>query len=115
MKIAIVGHSYVRRLQEDSAHSIHLDLAKNEIAYFGLSGGTIMPGPKCLRDLTARILNAHPGIIFLHLGENGIGNGHLAVTVAEEVRTWVLELLSEEQWCLSDSCFHSPEWRTTDT
>jgi hypothetical protein len=79
MRAVLLGHSYVRRLSEymeadGNRKNLGLDPAQVEVRCLALGGATVRDGGKCVRHLLHDVLAFRSSIIYIHVGENDVGN-----------------------------------------
>ena len=77
----VFGHSFVHRLESfvhDNSNrgwlNLGLDGTDVQVEFFGLGGGTLRPGPKCVQrqEFTDIIANYNPHCVFLQIGGNNL-------------------------------------------
>jgi len=101
LKMMVVGHSYITRMDHFLSQVNNLDLAffrqwsHFSVEFCGLPGATIFSGRKCLHSLLPQILQKKPDVVFLQIGENDISNGHRGVGVAAKIVDVVQLLLND--------------------
>ena len=76
----VFGHSFVHRLESFVHNSnrgwlnLGLDETDVQVEFFGLGGGTLRPGPKCIQrqDFTDIIAIYNPHCVFSQIGGNDL-------------------------------------------
>lgn len=94
--VAIVGHSYVRRLRDSSFANMEYNDNQVVSFYFGQGGATLMShcGVRSIEYQLNRSLSVQPNVIFIHIGENDIGHLH-PIAIANKIIRLIEYLLYE--------------------
>ena len=73
--VLLIGHSYIRRLQEfmsSSPQLLNFGLSGVQVRCIGVGGATLGQR-RCIRRHLRAVSVYHPDIIFVHIGENDLG------------------------------------------
>jgi len=97
LKMVVVGHSYVSRLD----HFLSTNTEVSNLDFFcqlcveccHQPGATTCSGRKSLHSLLPQILDKHPDVVFLQIGENDVSNGLCGAKAAGEIVDVVKYLL----------------------
>ena len=77
VRVAIIGHSYVRRLDEyirqnQNLRNLKFHQGRVLVRCFGFGGATLRQGPRCICNQLQHVADFQADIICIHLGENDI-------------------------------------------
>ena len=75
--IIVLGHSYIRRLEEfirQHPRFRDLQLQNVRVKFIGIGGATLhrRHRSRCIMDYVDRVLEYNPDIVFIHIGENDL-------------------------------------------
>jgi len=97
LKMIVVGHSYVSRLDHFLSRNTQVSdldfLCQWCVECCRQPGATTCPGRKSLHSVLPQILDKHPDAVFLQIGENDVSNGLCGAKAAGEIVDVVKYLL----------------------
>lgn len=100
LRVAVIGHSYVRRLGEfvtrnKSFNNLRLDQRRFEVQFFGIGGSSTCGRRRYFQADTDYRRLSTMDIVYIHLGENDFRNGVDPTKVAEELFCSACRLINQ--------------------
>jgi len=108
VRVALVGHSYIYRLDEFMKHPSRMATHRNlgfsgtevDVRCYGLGGGRVVPGYKYIQEEINRALKEQCTIFYLHIGENDFNQWEPQV-ISDHLHSLISNLLQMNRLHLS--------------